>query len=283
MSIQVILAPNHDVRAFLEPLPALLNGVQDDFTFSVQEAAWAPDSTADVDRAFHEIQTCKAAAGLGQDDLLIRFIGVTLESRARGLTNLFAAVSGSRDTPPRVAAVSTAFIRRHILPADPSYLTQRHAFYHLVVCCLAGAFLDLSGHEDCGCLLDFNNYTPDIKKKIEAGYSFCTSCESAVRKRNHGSAVLRICMVLKDRAASLRFTAQKPAARPRVFLCYTGPDRNQVDQLFGRLTGNGFDVWMDFHSLLAGQDWELEIRRAVNAADYFVVCLSAFPGSHIRK
>jgi formylglycine-generating enzyme required for sulfatase activity len=40
------------------------------------------------------------------------------------------------------------------------------------------------------------------------------------------------------------------------------------------LTQDGVDAWLDKAKLLPGQDWELEIRKAVREADVVVVCLS---------
>ena len=38
--------------------------------------------------------------------------------------------------------------------------------------------------------------------------------------------------------------------------------------LYSRLTKDGVDAWFDKEKLLPGQDWELEIRKAVRAV-YF--------------
>jgi formylglycine-generating enzyme required for sulfatase activity len=47
-----------------------------------------------------------------------------------------------------------------------------------------------------------------------------------------------------------------------------------VRGLYTRLTQDGVDAWFDKAKLLPGQDWELEIRKAVREADVVVVCLS---------
>jgi hypothetical protein len=47
-----------------------------------------------------------------------------------------------------------------------------------------------------------------------------------------------------------------------------------VRGLYARLTQDGVDAWLDKAKLLPGQDWELEIRKAVREADVVVVCLS---------
>jgi hypothetical protein len=60
----------------------------------------------------------------------------------------------------------------------------------------------------------------------------------------------------------------------KVFLCYAGPDREQVEQLYERLQRDGFSPWMDKKSLVPGQDWRLEIRRSIETADFFIACIS---------
>ncbi len=49
----------------------------------------------------------------------------------------------------------------------------------------------------------------------------------------------------------------------KVFLCHAHADRDPVRGLYTRLTQDGVDAWFDKAKLLPGQDWELEIRKAV--------------------
>ena len=60
----------------------------------------------------------------------------------------------------------------------------------------------------------------------------------------------------------------------KVFLCHAHADRDAVRALYTRLTNDGVDAWLDKETLLPGQDWELEIKKAVREADVVVVCLS---------
>ena len=60
----------------------------------------------------------------------------------------------------------------------------------------------------------------------------------------------------------------------KVFLCHAHADRDAVHGLYARLTKDGVDAWLDKEKLLPGQDWELEIRKAVRAQDVTVVCQS---------
>lgn len=66
-----------------------------------------------------------------------------------------------------------------------------------------------------------------------------------------------------------------PLPRPlRVFLCHSSSDKPAVRELYQRLKVDGIDPWLDEKKLLPGQDWQLEITRAVRASDLVIVCLS---------
>jgi hypothetical protein len=60
----------------------------------------------------------------------------------------------------------------------------------------------------------------------------------------------------------------------KVFICYSHKDYVQVYSLHQKLSSNGVDTWLDKNNLLPGQDWELEITKAVRGADIFVACLT---------
>ena len=60
----------------------------------------------------------------------------------------------------------------------------------------------------------------------------------------------------------------------KVFLCHASGDKPAVRQLYKRLVVEGIDAWLDQEKLLPGQDWRLEIPKAVREADVVVICLS---------
>ncbi|MCL4274639.1 MAG: TIR domain-containing protein [Anaerolineales bacterium] len=61
----------------------------------------------------------------------------------------------------------------------------------------------------------------------------------------------------------------------RVFLCHASQDKPIVRELYQRLNTEGWiDPWLDEEKLLPGQDWDLEIEKAVESADVVIVCLS---------
>jgi hypothetical protein len=69
----------------------------------------------------------------------------------------------------------------------------------------------------------------------------------------------------------------KAQVRPlRVFLCHAKEDKPAVRELYQQLNTEGWiDVWLDEVCLLPGQEWGVEIEKAVEHSDVVVVCLSA--------
>jgi hypothetical protein len=59
-----------------------------------------------------------------------------------------------------------------------------------------------------------------------------------------------------------------------VFLSYAREDAAPVRTLYTRLKRDGFDPWMDEKRILGGQDWDLEIRRAMKRCDVILLCFS---------
>ncbi len=60
----------------------------------------------------------------------------------------------------------------------------------------------------------------------------------------------------------------------RVFISYAREDFEQVSGIYRYLKTVGCVPWMDHFNLLPGQDWEVEIKRALEASDFVLICLS---------
>ena len=61
----------------------------------------------------------------------------------------------------------------------------------------------------------------------------------------------------------------------RVFLCHASQDKPIVRELYQRFLAEGWiDPWLDEEKLLPGQDWDMEIEKAVENADAVIVFLS---------
>jgi len=61
----------------------------------------------------------------------------------------------------------------------------------------------------------------------------------------------------------------------KVFLCHASEDKPAVRELYHQLSAEKWiDVWLDTEKLLPGQDWDLEIEKAVGEANIVVACIS---------
>lgn len=67
-----------------------------------------------------------------------------------------------------------------------------------------------------------------------------------------------------------------PTNRPlRVFLCHSSNDKPAVRELYQKLRAETWiEPWLDEEELYPGDDWELEIEKAVEKSDVVLVCLS---------
>jgi eukaryotic-like serine/threonine-protein kinase len=64
-------------------------------------------------------------------------------------------------------------------------------------------------------------------------------------------------------------------SRPlRVFLCHASQDKPAVWKMYRFLKQRGVQPWLDQADLLPGQNWEVEIPKALFASDVILVCLS---------
>jgi hypothetical protein len=69
---------------------------------------------------------------------------------------------------------------------------------------------------------------------------------------------------------------QSIAISPKVFISYAREDLEIAKQIFTFLRQNNLTPWLDKLNLLPGQDWELEIQKAIEASDYIIICLSRY-------
>jgi hypothetical protein len=60
----------------------------------------------------------------------------------------------------------------------------------------------------------------------------------------------------------------------KVFLCHAQEDKLAVRRIYNQLVVNGIEPWLDEKSILPGQDWTYEIKKAVRSSDVVIVFLS---------
>lgn len=63
--------------------------------------------------------------------------------------------------------------------------------------------------------------------------------------------------------------------KTKVFLSYAKEDQTYTRRLFEELKNRNIEVWFDKESLLPGQKWKIEIRKAIQASRYFIAILSS--------
>ena len=61
---------------------------------------------------------------------------------------------------------------------------------------------------------------------------------------------------------------------PLIFISYATPDRDRVLPFFDHLTSHGFNVWIDVRCIKPGQNWDFEIKRALNKASLILIFIS---------
>jgi TIR domain len=59
-----------------------------------------------------------------------------------------------------------------------------------------------------------------------------------------------------------------------VFLCHSSGDKEQVRNLYRRLTSDSVRCWFDEENLVPGQDWDREMQRALRDSRFVLACLS---------
>lgn len=65
------------------------------------------------------------------------------------------------------------------------------------------------------------------------------------------------------------------AKRPlKVFISYASADRARAQNLYAHLAAVRADPWLDVENLLPGQDWKMEIAKALDGTDLVLLCLS---------
>ena len=82
-----------------------------------------------------------------------------------------------------------------------------------------------------------------------------------------GACVIRPAKVLP--AATVPSVSQA-----NVFVSYAREDQKEVKELYHRLKGIGVNPWMDDENLVVGDPWARTIDEAIQAADFFLFCLS---------
>lgn len=67
---------------------------------------------------------------------------------------------------------------------------------------------------------------------------------------------------------------RRMAFNNRIFLAHASEDEERVKDLYRRLQEHGLHPWLDKIDLVPGQNWQIEIPKAIQSAAIFLACLS---------
>jgi TIR domain/Domain of unknown function (DUF4062) len=87
---------------------------------------------------------------------------------------------------------------------------------------------------------------------------------------------------LREKVAAAARSARSADAG-KVFVSYVREDAGRVDHLQRLLEAEGIVVWRDTSDLWPGQDWKIEIRRAIERGVAFIACFSEHTESRIAS
>ncbi|WP_374494883.1 toll/interleukin-1 receptor domain-containing protein [Zoogloea sp.] len=88
----------------------------------------------------------------------------------------------------------------------------------------------------------------------------------------HVAAAMRQVLTAIGRTPEVPISNAQPI--PRVFLCHAKEDDQIVKRLYFKLREFDIDPWYDKEKLTVGDRWEREIEIAIEATDFFAICLS---------
>ncbi|HKI07632.1 MAG TPA: TIR domain-containing protein [Nitrososphaeraceae archaeon] len=63
--------------------------------------------------------------------------------------------------------------------------------------------------------------------------------------------------------------------KTKIFISYSREDYNAAQRLYKELSKSGINPWLDKQSLLPGQNWQNEIRKAITDSNYFIPLFSS--------
>ena len=95
------------------------------------------------------------------------------------------------------------------------------------------------------------------------------AAERLMELHEAGKSIILDLGIQKAKVTNVRY-----GQKPQIFLCYSREDENRVEELFEKLTAEGFKPWMAKKSILPGEYWESSIKRAIKQSEFFIACLS---------
>jgi hypothetical protein len=136
---------------------------------------------------------------------------------------------------------------------------------------VATLLCELVEHDDTrGCVLDYCQDPYDVLEAFKRGvdFQFCPrTCRPILEQTDAGRGLLKVAERLTARPFAM--------PQPSIFISYAREDVTPSERLRTELQGMGYqNVWKDVYEIVAGVEWEPEIRSAMERHHFIVSCLS---------
>jgi hypothetical protein len=109
----------------------------------------------------------------------------------------------------------------------------------------------------------------DARKELEKRYETMQSLERQIEEIASREKKLRD-LLLKKQKEMEGLLLQSSDMSPMIFLSYAKEDVEVVKRISKIFRDNRFRAWVYIENLVGGQEWEREIQRIINGADFVV-------------
>ena len=146
-----------------------------------------------------------------------------------------------------------------------------NSFVLMLLDLVATLLCGLVEHDDTrGCVLDYCQDPYDVLEAFKRGvdFQFCPrSCRPILEQTDAGRGLVKVAERLTTRPFAM--------PQPSIFISYARDDVAPSERLRTELQQIGYqNVWKDVYEIVAGVEWEPEIRSAMEQHHFIVSCLS---------
>ncbi|GGI21007.1 TIR domain-containing protein [Bradyrhizobium guangdongense] len=180
--------------------------------------------------------------------------------QSRGINSPYLYGGSNLYGPPE--ARGGKFVRDHVF--DPTFVDAQ-----LGVATILKTLMELDPSVELGALRSLSQAEETLTQRapsVEQSLNNLRADPTLVAHGRNGS---------RPRDAISEFHQQSRSADNRlIFVSYASPDKDRVVKYYDYLVSIGYDVWIDCRRLKAGQNWDFEIKRALNRAAIIIVFIS---------
>jgi hypothetical protein len=80
---------------------------------------------------------------------------------------------------------------------------------------------------------------------------------------------------LRTGTRTIKLSVTQGKGAIEVFISYVTEDLDAAYRIYEGLRHEGYDPWIDKEKLVGGQDWDLEITKAIEKSNFFLACISS--------